>query len=89
MIRGKVWYNSSMADEQKFDTERARVRRNEILDPLAEVVKDLRENVVQYYWEKVPKTKEEDFRMRTYMKERLQRASRVIESLKGLLSDVD
>lgn len=78
-----------MADEpQKFDTERARERRNEILDPLASVMKDLRENVVDFYWEKVPQNKEEEYRMRSYTKERLDRAVSVIDTLRGMLRDV-
>ncbi len=77
-----------MADEQKFDTEKARLRRNDILDPMQRMVEDLDLNVVKFYWEKVPQNKDEDYRMRKYMKDRLEASSRTINNLLGKLSDV-
>jgi hypothetical protein len=74
-----------MADEQTFDTEQARARRNAILDPLNTVLTDLKDSVVDYYWNKIPQNQDEENKMRTFIRERLERASRVVETLRQTL----
>lgn len=79
----KRGYNISMAD---FDKEQAYNRQHNILGRTEELYKSLRDDVVNYYWERSPQDEEEEIDNYRGMRKYLRSA---YEKLDYILRDVE
>ena len=69
-----------------FDREKSRTRQNDILDRAQSVYQSIKNDVVDYYWERAPKDEEEEIDNFRGMQKYLRSA---YEKLDYILRDVD